>query len=276
MAAIPIEFRARSNFDVGGRFRPTIDEHDKFDWARWRKEFADNAAPIADLFVNTFSKIHTAKAHTAEHVRKTLVTPYDEWHKTLHVGYSEAYDPFRNWWCGLWRNSDKHYHIWDFTQAFGGRYIQPVTQSELAFADGKTVDTMLKASPSRADLAINVVSPLGLTGWVSKKQHGIKELPHVGYILARGELIWIAQHIGDPEYQWFMFYERATTSGDERYEIDGVRFALDVAARTTKDHDSGSHYGKYYYHDPYDPDGTDHCGKSKPSTTSFGFTPPKR
>ena len=170
MAVIPIEFPARSNFDVGGLFRPTIDEHDKFDWARWRKEFADNAVPIADLFVGTFSKIHTARTHTAEHVTKTLVTPYDEWYKTLHVGYSEAYDPFRNWWCGRWANSRVNFHIWDFTQAFGGRHIQPVTQSVHSFADNKNVDAMLKAAPPKADLAINVVSSLGLTGWVSKKQ----------------------------------------------------------------------------------------------------------
>jgi hypothetical protein len=275
MAVIPIEFPARSNFDVGGRFRPTIDEHDKFDWTRWREEFAGNAAPLAKLFVEQFSKLQT-KPHTAEHVEKTLVTPYDEWYKTLHVGYSEAYDPFRNWWCGRWANSRVQFHIWDFTQAHGGRHIQPVTQSEKAFADEKGVDAMLKASPPKADLAINVVSQLGLTGWVSKKQHGIAELPHVGYILARGELIWIARALTDSEYRWFMFYERATTSGDERYEIDGVRFTLDVETKTTKDPDSGTHYGKYYYHDPYDPDGTSHCEKSKPSTTSFGFTPPKR
>jgi hypothetical protein len=249
-----LEFESEWFFRPGQHFGDVIASHNAFDLERWRGVFERNRREVARIFVESIGPHAESTKYDERAIRQALRVEWARRARQLRVGLGEAYDPWANYWSGRWaKDPKKHYHVWDVTQPYGGAYIQAVTQSRTAFVTEATIDKMLR--DKQADLAINVASrSRGLTGWVSKRQGGkSSELPHLGYLLARGELLWIACILPKTS-EWFMYYERVVTSGDARYRIHGVQFSLDEKTGEMKVLSGPEvHNGEYAYHDPLEP-----------------------
>jgi len=198
-----------------------IAKHESYraEFRRWRRLFARHAEELAAL-LKTFPGAENLQEIE---VRQTLAQMQQE----LPAGKeSEVFGPWTNHWMGMWSNGMTQYHIWDSTRLVDGRWLQPVTLSEFEFIAPDRLDAMV--AQRRADAALNVYSrESGVTGWVSKYQHGRFEIPHIGYALNDSSLIWICQvktpaHLFAPESCWFVFFETVSTaSSPAEYNIYG-------------------------------------------------------
>lgn len=165
-----------------------------------------------------------------------------------------VFDPWHGRWRGKWTSGEEEernfeaFHVWDSTRRIENdddgeqQYLQPVTQSTRRFIGKDEIDGDPQRPgvqpPPDADLAINVYgSRCGVTGWVVKPdrtpgdgQDQTQVLPHIGYRIAPGVLVWIAQ-IHHPDCTpwgenepFLIFFEWVDENGN--YGILGKRFRL--------------------------------------------------
>ncbi|NUO79511.1 hypothetical protein HUU05_05495 [candidate division KSB1 bacterium] len=161
-----------------------------------------------------------------------------------------VFEPWTSRWAGLWSNGVPQYHVWDSTRFVHGQWIQAVSLSEYEFVSPERLDESVRRR--RADAAINVFTrDHGVTGWVSKYQHGRWEMPHVGYVINDSTLLWIYQR-KDParifarENRWFVFLETVTiSSAPAEYRIYGQSILItdDCYAEAAE---RDLHRGTYY------------------------------
>ena len=208
----------------------------------WRRLFAQYADELAH-FVKTFPG---AEALDEDILRDTFAarTGLRE-----HVTGGEVFQPWAHRWSGMWSNGSSQYHIWDQTQYWNGRWIQAVTQSEAGFTDGSNLEAMF--ARNQVDLGINVyTAETGITGWVSKRQHGRLEVPHIGYLVDATTLIWICQQnepdrLFQKDSTWFIYLEKVDSlTNAQRYTIYGHPFVIDGTVRWQAQQ-RGQHCGIY-------------------------------
>lgn len=158
------------------------------------------------------------------------------------------FEPWTNHWNGFWNNGEPQYHIWDQTRQWQNLWVQPVTQSIHRFANRATLPSMMQAQ--QVDVGINVFSEAGgITGWVSKQQHRLLEIPCIGYRLNPTTLIWFAQ-LQDPAMpcsataEWFVFLEKASPDNQliRSYEIVGRRIHMGKTVYWLEDEMHHGHY----------------------------------
>jgi len=124
-------------------------------------------------------------------------------------GGAHIFDPWNGWWGGVWRNANgsrsKTKHVWDETVSKDDSYIQPVTQSVSGFVHRGNIAQAKRSNT--VDLAINVWTPNhGITGWASKRQGQVQEMPHIAYSPNPHTLLWIAQpRPGERNVYWMLF-----------------------------------------------------------------------
>jgi hypothetical protein len=209
--------------DPANEFHAVIRRHnaDATRLGSWRRTFRDHADDLTAFFRTFPGTGHFEERHV-RHCFSGLTSHH-------HQGGPTVFDPWTSWWDGTWHglwngresNSDQ-YHIWDETGAVGGQSIQPVTQSVHRFVSQANLTAGVAAN--QVDLGINVWSSgAGITGWVSKRQFGAVELPHVGYSLDPQTLIWITQ----PDFAgvYYMFFEWVYASRG-LYGIHGRTFEI--------------------------------------------------
>lgn len=162
-----------------------------------------------------------------------------------------AEDPFLPWtsrWMGRWSNRGWQFHTWGATYAVNRQLVQPVTLSESGFVDIRAAASSFNRGLT--DVAINVYSPAdGITGWVSKVQHGNVEMPHIGYRLNATTLLWFCQvkrpgHERTPDNLWLVFLETVDASGQlPCYRIQGMQIRMDD--KPDVQIIPGEHFGEY-------------------------------
>jgi hypothetical protein len=187
--------------------------------ARWQKLFAAHAPELARLL-----KSFPGGEKLSENALRKIISNPEAFYNSF--GEKDVFAPWTNRWTGIWSNGKMQYHLWDSTRCVEGRWIQPVTISEVRFAELNRVEGM--ADCQDADVAINVFSHrYGITGWVSKCQQERVELPHIGYRVNDTTLVWITQEkqpgkLFAPDNRWFVFLERVDRSVQpEAYRIYG-------------------------------------------------------
>lgn len=165
-----------------------------------------------------------------------------------------VFNPWTGRWHGKWTSGEEEernfepYHVWDRTRQVEDdddgeeQHVQPVTQSTRRYIGREEIDSDPDREgvqpPPDADLAINVYgSECGITGWVVKPDRNASDdrddtqvLPHVGYRVAPGVIIWITQ-IHHPNCEpwgedepFIIFFEWVDENG--LYGILGKRFRL--------------------------------------------------
>lgn len=213
----------------GRRFAEVLGEHDAFlpHLAHWRRMLAAHASALAGL-VKTFPGTEPL---SEQRIREVLHAP------SGLSPQSQRGDVFRPWagrWSGQWGDGSPQYHIWDPSRCHEGRQVQFVAQSEKAFPEAARLETMVRHN--QADLAVNVFSErFGITGWVSKRQHGPLGIPCLGYLLEPALLLWICQTSGTPRKAlaqdgWFAYLESVEASGgSSTYHIYG--HAVEITRR---------------------------------------------
>ena len=152
--------------------RAMLARHNRYvaEFARWRGLFARHAAALAAL-VKTFpGSEDLSEAHLRRLIAQTPGSYGDE-------NESRIFQPWTNRWAGWWSNGAPQYHVRDTTRCLDGQRIQPVSLSEYGFVAPAHLDASVRRS--RADAALNVFTRgHGVTGWVSRYQHGRVEMPH--------------------------------------------------------------------------------------------------
>jgi len=213
------------------RFAEVLGAHDAFlpHLTRWRRLLADHASALARL-VKTFPG--TALL-SEERIRVVLRSPRG---LSPQAPRKDVFRPWAARWSGPWGNGAPQYHIWEPARCHEGRQVQLVSQSETTFPEAARLQTMMRRN--QADLAVNVFSErFGVTGWVSKRQHGPREIPCLGYLLEPAMLLWICQTSGrlqtTPALEvlaqdgWFAYLESVVvSSGSPIYHIDGTPFEI--------------------------------------------------
>ncbi len=201
--------------------RAMLKQHNDYlaEFAEWRGLFARHSEDLAAL-VKSFPG---AENLPEEELRRIFMqTP-----RALADRHAAGvFEPWTSRWAGLWSNGVPQYHVWDSTRFVHGQWIQAVSLSEYEFVPPERLDASVRRR--RADAAINVFTrDHGVTGWVSKYQHGRLEMPHVGYVINDSTLLWICQK-KDParifarESRWFVFLETVTISSTPvEYRIYG-------------------------------------------------------
>jgi hypothetical protein len=187
-------------------YKEMIEMHDRYqeEFEHWRKLFATHAKKVARL-IKTFP----GSANINETRLSKIIALYK--HHPDMDKTSDVFAPWTNRWSGEWSNGTQQYHIWEPTIMFGDMMIQPVTISENTFINSYSVSKMVE--DGKTDIAINVLSrKYGITGWVSKYQHGRYELPHIGYLINETTLLWITQikepgNLANNDNRWFIFLE---------------------------------------------------------------------
>jgi hypothetical protein len=191
--------------------RALLEKHNDYlaEFARWRGLFARQADKLAAL-IKTFPG---GENLSVEELRRIIMQAPEGWSGEKAP---QIFQPWTNRWTGLWSNGAPQYHVWDSTRFVNGQWIQPVSLSEFEYVEPGRLEECSRER--RADVAINVYTHgHGVTGWVSKYQHGRLELPHVGYVINDSTLLWICQ-IKSPERLfmrencWFVFLETVTVS----------------------------------------------------------------
>ncbi len=167
--------------------------------------------------------------------------------KVSSVSGASVFQPWTNRWQGVWSNGRPQFHIWDETRRWGEQWIQVVAQSEYVFPEEAQLSDLLHKN--KTDLGINVYSKEnGVTGWVSKRQHGQLEIPCVGYVLDEPTLLWVCamdykNNLDSGE--WFVYLEKVErTAGMDQYVIAGHPFTIDGGIVWSKDV-IGVHAGRY-------------------------------
>ena len=221
----------------GGLFRHVIDAHDRgIDALRWMQGEVARPA-VADALSDYLARDYPKHSDWQSYWRRNRHLAADAFRNPARGVHGRVFDPWDGVWSGQWNGAgggtSPQRHVWDATVATnaglhwqGVRHIQPVTQSESTFHDaGNTAEGW---QSRKVDLGINVVTPgLGITGWVSKRQHGEQELPHVGYLLNPHTLIWITTDRPVPgSGVCFMMFFEWVGAGHQRYGIHGRYFTL--------------------------------------------------
>jgi hypothetical protein len=225
--------------------RQVLEKHDHFLPAlkEWRRMWGQHAGALAQL-VKTFP----GSENLRESVLRDIISDPAGLYDTL-VNH-DVFEPWTKHWSGAWSNGRMQYHIWNLTVIVGGRWIQPVTLSETAFVDYCSIDTMMQRNET--DIAINVFSAAdGITGWVSKRQHGRIELPHIGYLVNDTTLLWICREQKSEQSNtghtpWYIFLETVRGSGDSaEYMIYGQPAVIEDSL-SADEHEQGKHHGTYH------------------------------
>ena len=225
-------------------FKKVIENHDKgkAKLRTWRENFASRSDELAE-----FVQREMFPGRSNVITRDALVTCFQ--HELGNRGKQNSFVPWNGRWTGDWENSSgkfKQYHIWDNTvcdDKFSKpsfQYVQPVTQASPGVGNNVKFVIPDKGSydSKNVDLGINVWSQEnGITGWVSKRQNGIQEMPHIAYLINPKTLLWIAQL--DFKGDYYMFYE---TSESSQYSIKG--YAFTAQGKFTKKAGIGG--GTYY------------------------------
>jgi hypothetical protein len=222
-----------------------IKRHDQYqhEFARWRELFARHAKKMAQLI-----KTYPGSENFSEYQLIKIFSSHDTFFNKEK--YNDVFAPWTNRWTGQWSNGTQQYHIWEPTIKIDGRMIQPVTLSEKSFISRDHVGKMVKSG--NTDIAINVFSRKGgITGWVSKHQHGRYELPHIGYQINNTTLLWITQ-IKEPgklsisDDRWFVFLETVNKSANPtEYSIYGQPVIINKTP-VLELGQKGKHHGIYY------------------------------
>jgi|GEM_PF-1999748 len=163
------------------------------------------------------------------------------------VSGATVFQPWMNRWQGVWSNGSPQFHIWDKTRRWGEQWIQVVAQSEYTFPEETQLAHLLQKG--KTDLGINVYSEeYGVTGWVSKRQHGRLDIPCVGYVIDVPILLWVCamDYIDDLNSgEWFVYLEKIERiEGTLQYAIAGHPFTID-AGIFWSDNLIGAHSGLY-------------------------------
>ncbi|MCI0691876.1 hypothetical protein L0337_07690 [candidate division KSB1 bacterium] len=235
----------RADWFENPAFIRMIETHNQYatEFARWRRLFAEHAAELAHL-LKTFPGSENLREDDLRRIIAGSETSCDS------LSQRGVFNPWTNRWSGRWSNGRLQYHIWDSTRFIDGQWIQPVSLSETGFAKACCVEEMLQNR--RTDVAINVFShENGITGWVSKRQRGRLELPHIGYLVNDTTLIWTCQ-IKDPENlfapdsRWFVFLETVQNSSTPAvYKIYGQPFEL-TDNLLVNSNEQDKHFGTYH------------------------------
>lgn len=226
-------------------FQQMLRRHRLFEpeFARWRLLFAGYAGDLARLIVSfpgtehlNESRLHAVFANPAE-TRDSLAT-------------IDVFGPWTARWFGIWSNGTPQYHIWDTTRQVDGRCIQPVSLSESTFTDFNSIEAGVQQG--LVDIAVNIFDQRnGITGWVSKYQHGRQEIPHIGYLVEPSTLVWICQikkpgALFEREKTWCIFFEYVdTTATPAAYRIYGQPFVISEELTVVAE-DAGKHQGTYF------------------------------
>ena len=146
------------------------------------------------------------------------------------VSGASVFQPWTNRWQGVWSNGSPQFHIWDKTRRWGQQWIQVVAQSEYVFPEENRLTDLLHRN--KTDLGINVYSEeYGVTGWVSKRQHGQLDIPCVGYVIDTPILLWVCMmdyRDNLDSGQWFVFLEKVERNEDTpQYIIAGLPFTIE-------------------------------------------------
>jgi hypothetical protein len=191
-----------------------------------RQTFRKYAEGLADFFL-TYPQSPKWVGHWRAQ-RDALVLCFE--HKTSQ-GHGGVFQPWDGWWKGVWNSPNKapipQFHVWDETVKVEQQHVQPVTQSVSQFVHRENLMEANKGEESgkaKVDLGINVWAPdMGITGWVSKRQYGKEELPHIGYTPNGHTLIWITQV--NYEGAYYMYFEWSDPATN-RYGIHGRAFQI--------------------------------------------------
>jgi hypothetical protein len=226
-------------------YEEIIEMHDQYQeqFDRWRKLFATHTKKVTRL-IKTFP----GSENISESRLSDIIASYK-----INPDLDKAGDIFAPWvnrWSGEWSNGTQQYHIWEPTIILGDRMIQPVTLSENTFINSDSVSKMV--DEGKTDIAINVFSrQSGITGWVSKYQHGRYELPHIGYLINEKTLLWITQikepgNLTKDDNRWFVFLETVNNrENPTEYHIYGQPVIISdepIAEAAQRD----KHHGIYY------------------------------
>jgi hypothetical protein len=244
-------------------FKPVLDRYraKREMLQRWRRRFNERAEALARFLKETMDEAYARRVYQQvlpggpdAPAPESLPRPchYDQGHLGRILGHQRGgdgagrrvFDPWSGRWQGKWTSgpnrpanhpaganpSDQH-HVWDETRQSGDAAVQPVSQSESGTVDGSNIDA--ETAAGRADLGVNVYDEtVGIGGWVSKRQRGQNvELPHIGFRVASGVLIWITQRHDadckslDGDDDFFVYFEWADENG--RYGILGKRLKID-------------------------------------------------
>lgn len=259
-AATPREF---SDAAFEQHFAPVLERYrnKKTELGRWRRMFRhrDLARRMAAFVKDCFNQNYARRVY-GQVLRNVANAPaaadlphacnFDQSHIERVFRHPRGgagagpnvFDPWNGRWQGKWTSSrdnrpanhadgpnpSEQHHIWDRKRRVGDVWVQPVTQSTESMVDGANIDE--KVRQGKADLAINTYdTDCGIAGWVSKRQDGQNfELPHIGFRLSSGVLIWINQkhdaQCNALEEHFSIMFEWVNEDGV--YGILGKRFKL--------------------------------------------------
>ncbi len=222
-----------------------LEKHDQFlpTFEQWRRTWGHHAGALARL-VKTFPG---SEKLTESSLREIISAPAG-FHDSLVT--RDVFRPWTKRWSGAWSNGRMQYHNWNPTVVVAGRWIQPVTLSETEFVEYCSIDRMMQRNET--DIAINVFSAAdGITGWVSKRQHGRIELPHIGYLVNDTTLIWICREQERKQSYsghtpWYVFLETVRGSGrSAAYMIYGQPVVM-TDSLLIDAHEQRKHCGTYH------------------------------
>lgn len=216
--------------DQGSPFREVIRRHnaDLDRLRRMRGTLRDHAGALADSLLTY--PFDPRWASFFRDRRGLIVDAFQG--DARSQGDANAFAPWDGRWSGTWNGeggSSMQYHLWDATRAVDGQQVQPVTQSTTSEVNRGNLDAAyapaVAGNAARVDLAINVwKAGDGITGWASRRQ-GLPflEMPHLGDLLNRHTLVWVAQIAFSGPY--FMFFEWVDPA-DNRYGVHGRTFRI--------------------------------------------------
>jgi hypothetical protein len=246
--------RARHPFDAMlGRI-----EEERETLLGWRRGFSHCAdrlsEEIAAAFdahrdVGDFQSLSIDTRALAAAFRQGVQRPFDEEHfDRFHgpaLGSYHEYDIA----TGREQGSSVLYSVWDDTVRVGGAYVQRITGSDSGHYETNRLPDL---SENKVDLTVNVFrDDVGITGWVSKYQHGREEMTSVTYEIGKRRLLWMNKSVtkgGAPvrDNVFFVTLEWADSYGGRlRYYGVGLAFDIDFEgcrARPVGDTLSKAHY----------------------------------
>jgi len=200
------------------KFVDVIKDHDRFltnELAAWQTMVTKHKSEIAK-FLQKYPGTASLSKASIENVLASSST-----------GSASCFDPWNGKWQGDWNGGgtpSPQFHFWDVTVAHGNQHIQPVTQSTHQLVDATNLSSSFAVK--QVDIGLNAwKAGRGISGFVTKYQNTpVKKLPHIGYLLNRHTLLWIAQERpGNGDY--FMFFEWADP-GNGKYSIHGKSFEI--------------------------------------------------
>jgi hypothetical protein len=112
------------------KFWVVIETHNAYlaDLQDWRRLMARHAAELAGL-IKSFPGADYLNEEVLQQTFSSSAGVREE------VSGDEIFAPWLQRWSGTWSNGTPQYHVWHDTEYRDGQWIQPVTQSEISFAD---------------------------------------------------------------------------------------------------------------------------------------------